>query len=78
MSTESVSIKVSFIYDNYACQKGKGTDFARNRLKELLRRYYRKHGNTGYVYQFDIKGYYPNMSHEVDIIASIVRNFIII
>jgi hypothetical protein len=55
----------SFIYDNYACQKGKGTDFARNRMKELLRRYYRKHGNTGYVYQFDIKGYYPNMSHEV-------------
>ena len=55
----------SFIYDNYACQKGKGTDFARNRLKEFLRRYYRKHGSTGYVYQFDIKGYYPNMSHEI-------------
>ena len=55
----------SFIYDNYACQKGKGTDFARNRLKEFLRRYYRKHGINGYVYQFDIKGYYPNMSHEV-------------
>ena len=55
----------SFIYDNYACQKGKGTDYARNRLKEFLRRYYRKHGSTGYVYQFDIKGYYPNMSHEI-------------
>ena len=28
----------SFIYDNYACQKGKGTDAARNRLKEFLRK----------------------------------------
>lgn len=53
----------SFILDNYACQKGKGTDAARARLKELLRRHYRKHGNVGYVAQFDIHGYYPNMSH---------------
>lgn len=55
----------SFIYDNYACQKGKGTDFARNRLKEFMHRYYRRYGSDGYVYQFDIKGYYPNMSHRV-------------
>ena len=55
----------SFIYDNYACQKGKGTDKARNRLKEFLRKYYRKNGNIGYVLQVDIKGYYPNMSHEM-------------
>ena len=47
----------SFIYDNFACQKGKGTDSARNRLKLFLRKYYRKHGNIGYVAQFDIKGY---------------------
>ena len=55
----------SFIYDNFACQKGKGTDAARNRLKEFLHRYYRKHGHVGYVAQFDIHGYYPNMSHAV-------------
>ena len=55
----------SFIYDNYACQKGKGTDAARNRLKEFLHKYYRKHGHEGYVAQFDIHGYYPNMSHEI-------------
>ena len=53
----------SFIYDNYACQIGKGTDAARNRLKEFLRRHYRKHGCDGWVAQFDIKGYYPSMSH---------------
>lgn len=55
----------SFIYDNFACQKGKGTDAARNRLKQFLHDYFRKHGNIGYVSQFDIHGYYPNMDHEM-------------
>lgn len=54
-----------FIYDNMACQKGKGTDKARNRLKAFLQKYYRKHGTDGYVLQCDISGYYPNMKHEV-------------
>lgn len=53
----------SFVYDNWACQKGKGTDGARNRLAEFLRQYYRKHGANGYIAQFDIRGYYPNMDH---------------
>lgn len=55
----------SFIYDNCACQQGKGTDFAMNRLHAHLQRYYRKHGKDGWVLQCDIKGYYPNMPHEV-------------
>lgn len=54
----------SFIYDNYACQKGKGTDAARERLKEFLREYFRKYGVDGLVDQYDIHGYYPNMLHE--------------
>ena len=53
----------SFIADNFACQKGKGTDAARNRLKEFLHRYYRLHGTDGYILKIDIKGYYPNMNH---------------
>lgn len=55
----------SFIWDNCACQQGKGTDFAMNRLHAHLQRYYRKHGKDGWVLQCDIKGYYPNMPHEV-------------
>lgn len=55
----------SFIYDNYACQKGKGTDAARDRLKEFLSSFYRRHGIKGYVSQFDIHGYYPNMNHKM-------------
>lgn len=54
----------SFIYDNCACQIGKGTDFARDRLKCFLNRYYRKHGIDGYVLQMDMHGYYPNMLHK--------------
>lgn len=54
-----------FIYDNCSCQKNKGTDFARNRLKCFLHKHYRKNGNNGYVLQIDIKGYYPNMRHDV-------------
>lgn len=53
----------SFIFDNWACQKGKGTDAARARMTEFLRKFYRKHGTDGFFSQFDIHGYYPNMDH---------------
>ena len=55
----------SFIYDNMACQKGKGTDKARDRLECFMQKSYRKNGRNAYVLQCDIKGYYPNMRHEV-------------
>lgn len=54
-----------FIYDNTACQRGKGTNFARKRLHCFMQRFYRRHGLNGYVLQCDIKGYYPNMLHQV-------------
>lgn len=57
------AVTKSFIYDNCACQKGKGTDFAMNRLNAHLQRFYRKYGTDGWVLQCDIKGYYPNMPH---------------
>ena len=55
----------SFIYDNMACQKGKGTDRARGRLECFMQKSYRKNGLSAYVLQCDIKGYYPNMRHDV-------------
>lgn len=54
-----------FIYDNAACQKGKGADFARNRLKCHLQRYYRRYGCAGWALKMDVRGYYPNMRHSV-------------
>lgn len=53
-----------FIEDNFACQKGKGTDAARDKLKLYLHQFFRDHGADGYVLKIDIKGYYPNMDHE--------------
>lgn len=55
----------SFIYDNAACQKGKGSDFARKRMKCHMEKYYRKYGPAGYVLKIDIRKYYDSMKHEV-------------
>lgn len=53
------------IYANTACQKGKGTDCARNLLKTYLHKiYYENNDNNFYCLQIDIKGYYPNMRHD--------------
>lgn len=53
------------IYDNVACQKGKGTLFAMNRLNCHMQRFYRKHGKEGYVLQCDIKNYFGSTRHDV-------------
>lgn len=37
----------TFIYDNYASQKGKGTHFGLDRLKYFMSRYYRQNGADG-------------------------------
>lgn len=52
-----------FVRANCACQKGKGTDFARGLFSDMLRSFYRRYGLNGYVLQCDIHGYYPTMSH---------------
>lgn len=54
-----------FIYDNCACQKNKGTDFARRRFKVHLLKYYRKHGAHGYVLKLDIKNFFGSTLHSV-------------
>lgn len=58
-------ISRSFIYDNMACQTGKGPDKARGRIVCFLQKFYRKYRLEGYVLKCDVKGYYPNMSHQV-------------
>ena len=47
----------SFIRDNWACQKGKGTTDALKRMKAFLHRMYRKYGLDFYGLQIDIHGY---------------------
>lgn len=55
----------SFIWDNMACQQGKGTTMAMDRLDRFLHRYYinNKNSNEGWVLQCDVEGYYRNMPH---------------
>lgn len=55
----------SVIYDNAASQKGKGTHFSLNRLTEHLHKFYRQHGNKGYVLSIDFKGYFESIPHDV-------------
>ena len=52
------SVSKSFIYDNAACQIGKGTLFARKRLVCHLQRFYRKYGTDGWVLKCDLKNYF--------------------
>ena len=53
------------IYDNAACQKGKGTHFAIGRLTKFLREHYAGHGNMGYVLKCDVTKYFASIDHEV-------------
>lgn len=55
----------SFTTHNMACQIGKGPDKARAKLKYILWKFYRNYGRNGHILQLDIKGYYPNMRHEI-------------
>lgn len=64
----------SLIYDNSASQKGKGTSFAINRLKQHLRNHYQKYGNKGYILLIDFKSFFANINH--DILKMIYRKYI--
>ena len=54
-----------FIYDNCACQRGKGTDFARRRFKVHLIKFFRHHQANGYVLSLDIKNFFGSTKHEI-------------
>lgn len=54
----------TFIYDNCASLKGKGIDFAINRLKKHINSFYTKYGLDGYVLLFDFSDYFASISHQ--------------
>lgn len=53
----------AFVYDNAASLKGKGIDFAMDRLNCHLQRHYRKHGLEGGVLVYDFKDYFNSAPH---------------
>ena len=55
-----------FVWTNFACQKGKGTDAAREYMKAMLRRAFLVYGSNDFkIVEVDAKGYYDNMRHDV-------------
>lgn len=53
-----------YIYDSYACRKGKGTHAACRRLQHFLRQAAARGGRV-YVLQADLSKYYPSIAHDV-------------
>lgn len=54
-----------FLYDNMACQVGKGTDLAIRRTIKMLQRIYRTTGsNDGWGDHMDVKRYFPSTPHQ--------------
>ena len=60
------AISPLLIFDNYATQPGKGTDLARNRFGEFLKRYYRYNKtNHGYILRCDISKYFGTIDRQI-------------
>lgn len=59
------SVTRHFIYDNCACLRGKGVDFALDRLNCHLQRHFRKYGLQGWVLQCDIRHFFAETPHDV-------------
>lgn len=58
------SLRKYLIYDNGASLEDRGVDYARRRLVCHLQRYYRKHGNKGYILLLDCSKFFDNLDHE--------------
>ena len=54
-----------FIYDNAACQVGKGTHFAMDRFSKFLREQMKVRGRDFYVLKCDISKYFASINHVV-------------
>ena len=53
----------SFVYDNGACMKNKGYDFAVRRMLCHLEKHVREHGTEGYVLIGDLKSFFDSIPH---------------
>ncbi len=57
--------KNRLIVCNCACQVGKGTNFARQKLKQFFIDFYKKHQKNGYILKCDVKKYFSNINHDI-------------
>lgn len=61
--TELIDSKL--IYDNCACRKNKGIDFAVRRVKKHLQGFYKQYGTDGYCLRVDISKYFQSIDKEI-------------
>ena len=59
-SVIEVIFNSTFIYDSYACRKGKGTHMGANRLQKFIRKC-----NNFYVLKCDVSKYFLSVNHEI-------------
>lgn len=55
----------SFISTNSASLEGRGMDYALETLHQQLTRHFRRYGLEGGIYQFDFKGYFGSLPHDL-------------
>lgn len=58
-------IDSKLIYDNCACRKNKGLDFAVRRVKKHLQAFYNMYGTDGYCLRVDISKYFQSIDKEI-------------
>lgn len=58
-------IDSKLIYDNCACRKNKGLDFAVRRVKRHLQAFYNQYGTDGYCLRVDISKYFQSIDKEI-------------
>ena len=57
--------KKRLILTNCACQEGKGTTFARQKLKQFFVDFYKHYKKNGYILKCDIKKYFASINHNI-------------
>lgn len=62
-----------FIRNNFAGQKGKGTLFGLNTLKEQMQAFYNEHGFNGYILKADVTKFFYTIDH--DIVKALLRKY---
>lgn len=55
----------SFIYDNGACLKGRGTERTRKRLIRHMQHFYRRNGMNGYILKGDLSNFFGSTEHKL-------------
>ena len=66
-------LKDEFIHNNFAGQKGKGTLFGLNALKDDMQNFYNRYGMNGYILKADVTKFFYTIDH--NILKNILKDY---